>query len=797
MNKTRAIISCLILTTALQAQTTYTINIDQPENEVVKGQLDLGGANPAGERIDVNNYYLEQGGKPLFPVIGEFHYSRYPAAYWEESILKMKAGGIQVIGTYVFWNIHERKEGQFDWSNDLNLRAFLQLVQKHGLYVIVRMGPFCHGEMRNGGIPDWMYGRPFEVRSNDPGYLAYVDRLYGQIALQLRGLLYKDGGPVIGVQLENEYQHSAAPWEYGYPGTKVEYTVADRDAALTHSQITVTDGKNPWSEYGKQHMKTLKAIAQKQGIDVPLYTATGWGNATIVDKGSLPVTAGYAYPFWEEPHPSVFYLFKDIKRYPDYSPVSYDPTLYPSISAEIGPGIQIKYTRRPFVPYESVKPMMIRTIGSGANGIGYYMYHGGSTPQFDGAFYNEQVNGLPRVHYDFQAPIGQYGQVRPHYKQLRMLHQFLTTWGEKLALMKTVLPETNAAIKPSNTETLRYAVRSYGESGFLFVVNYQDHLTVKPLEAVSVSVKTQEEALTFPSSGSMTVPASFSAILPFNLDLGKAMLKSATVQPLTVLHRGDANYVVFSALEGLAPELSFPATTSIHSLKQATVSKKGALKTVKGRNDQPFSFVTNGVTVLVIPQAMAENSVVIDNQLYISEALVLPDNDQLRLISQQTDNRVHVYPASKRPLKAKGAVVRVDKPLFNGFDSYTVVFEVQKPDVTFTKISANKYTVRVNSDISTLNDVFLRIDYVGDRALAFIDGTLLTDHFYHGRPWELSLRAKAAALKQQEMVLFFHPLYADYEQVKTMTALPEFEQGTLLNIRGFEVVAEYKASLTN
>jgi hypothetical protein len=90
----------------------------------------------------------------------------------------------------------------------------------------------------------------------------------------------------------------------------------------------------------------------------------------------------------------------------------------------------------------------------------------------------------------------------------------------------------------------------------------------------------------------MTVPASFSAILPFNLDLGKAMLKSATVQPLTVLHRGDANYVVFSALEGLAPELSFPATTSIHSLKQATVSKKGALKTVKGRNSgQPFSFV--------------------------------------------------------------------------------------------------------------------------------------------------------------------------------------------------------------
>lgn len=796
MNKVLAFIGSLIVATSLQATSAYTINIDQPENEVVKGQLDLGGTNPTGVRIDVNNYYIEQAGKPLFPVIGEFHYSRYPAAYWEESILKMKAGGIQVIGTYVFWNIHERKEGQFDWSNDLNLRAFLQLVHKHGLYAIVRMGPFCHGEMRNGGIPDWLYGRPFEVRSNDPGYLAYVDRLYGQIATQMKGLLYKDGGPVIGVQLENEYQHSAAPWEYGFPGSKMELTVADRDAALTHSQIAATDGKNPWSAYGKQHMTALKAIAVKQGIDVPLYTATGWGNATIVDKGSLPVTAGYAYPFWEAPRPSVFYLFKDIKRDPDYSPVSYDPTLYPSISAEIGPGIQVKYTHRPFVPYESVKPLMIRTIGSGANGIGYYMYHGGSTPQFDGAFYNEQVNGLPRVNYDFQAPIGQYGQVRPQYKQLRMLHQFLTTWGDKLAPMKTVLPETNAAIKPDNTETLRYAVRSYGESGFLFVVNFQDHLTTKALEGVSVTVKTKKESLTFPSSGTMTVPASFSAILPLNLDLGKVVLKSATVQPLTVLQKGEAEYVVFSALDGLVPELSFPASTSIKSLKGGAFSKAGSLKTVKGSYDAPFSFVANGVTVLVIPQTMAENAVVFDNQLFISEALILPDMDQLRLISQQTINCVHVYPAGKKPLKAQENILRAEKPQFYGFNTYTVAFDVQKPDITLTKISANKYTVRVNSDISTLNDVFLRIDYLGDRAMAFIDGQLLTDHFYHGRPWEVSLKASAAALKQKEMVLFFHPLYDDYEQVKTMDNLPAFENGKLLQVKGVETIAEYSTQLS-
>ena len=71
--------------------------------------------------------------------------------------------------------------------------------------------------IRSYYVPDWLYGRAFEIRSNDPEYLKYVDILYGQIAEQMKDLLYKDGGPVIGVQLENEYQHSAAPWEFDYP----------------------------------------------------------------------------------------------------------------------------------------------------------------------------------------------------------------------------------------------------------------------------------------------------------------------------------------------------------------------------------------------------------------------------------------------------------------------------------------------------------------------------------------------------------------------------------------------------
>ena len=113
-------------------------------------------------------------------------------------------------------------------------------------------------------------------------------------------------------------------------------------------------------------MTALKRIARAHGLDVPLYTATGWGNAAIVPRGSVPVTAGYAYPFWAPVAPSPLYLFKDLRRQPDYAPVSYDPALYPSLPAELGPGIMPTYTRRARVPPESVAPLIVRVLGSGS-----------------------------------------------------------------------------------------------------------------------------------------------------------------------------------------------------------------------------------------------------------------------------------------------------------------------------------------------------------------------------------------------------------------------------------------------
>ena len=191
-------------------QTVSSIDIRQPYPEVLQNHLHLGDSNPQGESFSFNSLYMEHNGQPVLPVMGEFHYVRTPETEWDDSLKKMKAAGISIISTYVFWNIHEEVEGQFDWSGSKDLRHFVELCRQNGLPVIVRVGPFCHGEIRNGGLPDWLYGRPFNVRSNDPAYLRYVEQLYSEIGKQLAGLLFKDGGPVIGFQIENEYHHSAA-----------------------------------------------------------------------------------------------------------------------------------------------------------------------------------------------------------------------------------------------------------------------------------------------------------------------------------------------------------------------------------------------------------------------------------------------------------------------------------------------------------------------------------------------------------------------------------------------------------
>ena len=197
--------ACLLSSFSLRAEVvSATIKTPPPAES---GYFKLGTTkNPAGHEISVNSRSLLFDGQPVFPVMGEMHYSRVPQAEWREELLKMKAGGVDIVATYVFWIHHEEIEGQWDWSGQRDLKKFLQTCNELGLKVVVRCGPWCHGEVRNGGFPDWVLAhKDWKLRSTDTNFLAAVKILYAQIAEQMHGELWKDGGPVIGIQVDNEF----------------------------------------------------------------------------------------------------------------------------------------------------------------------------------------------------------------------------------------------------------------------------------------------------------------------------------------------------------------------------------------------------------------------------------------------------------------------------------------------------------------------------------------------------------------------------------------------------------------
>ena len=776
MNRFTGTIICMMTGMLAMAQQVYELDMPVKEKTIYSGHLKLGGSNPSGERIEVNSYYMSVGGKPVIPVMGEFHYSRYPECQWEEEILKMKAGGVTVIPTYVFWSIHEEKEGVFNWEGNRNLRKFLSLCQKHNMWTVVRIGPFCHGEIRNGGLPDWLFAKPLEIRSNDANYLKYVKRLYEEIGRQLEGLYYKDGGTIIGTQIENEHQHSAAPWGITYPGEPKDMTSATYDANITMIGVSVQDKKITTADLGNLHMKTLKKMAEEAGIQIPLYTATGWGNAAVIGEEAIPVTAAYTYPFWAKPGMSPFCMFKDIQKNPDYAPVRYDTEKYPSFCAEMGVGIQMIYTRRPIVTAKAAEALMVRTLGSGANGIGYYMYHGGSTPKMGPtAFFSDEPMGMPKISYDFQAPLGEFGLEHGSYRALRLLHLFLNDFSSQLAPMETVLPKGYERMTPDNRETLRYAARVRGKSGFVFMVNFQDHDTARvDQKDLCLRLKFADETLRIPSQGTFTLPKDESLILPFNFQMKDALLKYATAQLLLKLDDKGTDHYFFFVPEGIQPEFVFDKTTVAGKHCYTPEAGLKSTFTVKTSGGKRFK-----VTTLTREQAL--NACKINGKLLITSSMVLPEAGRVRLLNM--GDPVFRY---------------VEYPSAKGFKEQMKEVPSVQPEYTFRKVGSRRLAVRFSGkEYPQVNDYFLRLDYTGDVAMAFLKGELVLDHFYYGAPWQISLKRFQQELTDEELSFYIRPLRKNAPFLSDLPgeAVPDFSKGLVVRVDSVQVVPQYVTTL--
>lgn len=145
-------------------------------------------------------------GQPFRIIAGELHYPRIPREYWRARMRMARAMGLNTITTYVFWDLHERRPGHFDFTGNLDVAAFVRTAQQEGLYVILRPGPYVCSEWDLGGLPWWLYAdTTLVVRSRDPRFLAAAGRYLDRLGRELAPLLSTRGGPIIAVQVENEY----------------------------------------------------------------------------------------------------------------------------------------------------------------------------------------------------------------------------------------------------------------------------------------------------------------------------------------------------------------------------------------------------------------------------------------------------------------------------------------------------------------------------------------------------------------------------------------------------------------
>lgn len=521
-------------------------------------------------------YY--RGGQPVIPVTGEAHFSRIARAQWPLVAGQLASLGVTMAASYVFWNHHQpNSDAPPDFSGNLDLAAWIDVLHAVGLEAMIRIGPWVHGEARYGGLPDWIACGP--TRTNDPDYLAAVRRWFTALARHLRsgGL-----GPLAAIQIENEL--------YDQP----------------------------------EHLDTLKQIARQAGFETEIWTATGWGGAQFDRAEFLPVYGGYPDTFWSshsigwESRCAIHYHFQPVRddvligadgRLSEAAP-PVDDTDLPYATCELGAGMASAYHRRPMVAAEDVGALGICKIGCGSVWQGWYMMAGGFNPLPGGAAVNESTatgypNDLPVRDYDFQAPIGAAGQLRRSAHFLRHQHSMLALLGHGLAGSTIVFGEADSR--------LRHSIRSWGSTALVLFNNHQPHTKMPAVQDVSLQLPGHRAV---PPRPVTVAPGEFGAWIA-GLELADGMtVVSSDVMPVARLDWSDGPVWVFAQTLADSAMLVLETPAGEQILERGPV---GELPDLVSITEQGAA----GLSVLIVGQEHLPHLWIIDSECYLSGAPLL------------------------------------------------------------------------------------------------------------------------------------------------------------------------------
>lgn len=341
--------------------------------------------------IDNSQFYLN--GKPFQVLSGELHYPRIPREYWRHRLRLARAMGLNTICTVLFWNLHEPKPGQFNFSDNLDIVSFIRMAHDEGLYVIIRPGPYICAEWDFGGLPIWLLEIPdIQLRCGDPRFIEATKRYISRIAEEITPLQSTRNGPIIMVQVENEY---------GYYG------------------------------HDKEYMACLKNHLIGVGFDVMLFTSDAPERHRLY-AGTLPDILSTAN-FGSKPEINI----PKLRAFRSSGPIMcgefwtgwFDHWGKKRQGTEHADGVQ--HTRE-------IEWMMQNQIG-----FNIYMFHGGSNFSFTaGANETDGVYCPTVTSYDYWAPIDEAGRPTNNYFAWR---QIFSKYQAKTSHLPSI-PESNSII---------------------------------------------------------------------------------------------------------------------------------------------------------------------------------------------------------------------------------------------------------------------------------------------------------------------------------------------------------------
>lgn len=338
-------------------------------------------------KLEKSEFLLD--GKPFQIISGEMHPARIPAEYWRHRIQMAKAMGCNTIAAYVFWNYHETEPGVFDFqTGNHNIAQFIKIVQEEGMFLMLRPGPYVCAEWDFGGLPAYLLSIPdIKVRCMDPRYTEAVSRYIKTLALQVKDLQVTKGGPIVMVQVENEYG------SYGNDRT---------------------------------YMKWVQEQWKQNGIEVPFYTADG-ATPFMLEAGSLADAAIGLDPGANES---------------DFAQATKVNPNVPSFCSELYPGWLTHWGEKWQKPDTASLLKDVKWLMDNKKSFNFYVIHGGTNfGYWAGANAFSPTQYQPDVtSYDYDAPINEMGQATPKYMALRSLLAKYLPAKQKLPVVPAAIP---------------------------------------------------------------------------------------------------------------------------------------------------------------------------------------------------------------------------------------------------------------------------------------------------------------------------------------------------------------------